>query len=388
MMTHDPDNAVSATPRSCARRRLAVWTAIGLMSVALLAAVIIGSRPQCRRALRLWRTRRAQRNGLRSLLAKERLPAGIVVEGGRAYRLIDGAEMVLIPSGRFVMGDDENRDERPVRTVTLSAYLIDVHEVTNRQFKQFVNSHPQWRPGRVDSPTYLPHWSTGTYPPGREAHPVHHVSWEAALAYAEWVGATLPTEAQWEKAARGGLAGKQFPWGDGPDPTMANWGRPRWPHNQPGRPCEAAAFLGAKFDSSSTTPVGAFPANGYGLHDVAGNVWEWCLDFYDPRFYHDAPPEDPAELRGVAVFDALGWGQYVQAHVARGGSWFRRPAMCRCANRSYDHFVVPAIAELSDYYYGFRCAIPLASTRRAAYSAGSAAMTTRKPIHGSPSLGR
>ena len=264
--------------------------------------------------------------------------------------------MCVIPEGDFLMGDTLNRDEGPVRRIYLSPYLIDKFEVTNRQYLKFTAPCPQWAPSAVSDPTYLPHWRNDTYPPQQDRHPVHHVTWQAAQAYADWAGAALPTEAQWEKAARGGLQSKQYPWGDAPDPTKSNWGRPRWPHCEPGRPNEPESFEGAKFSNPGTTPVGSFPPNGYGLHDVAGNVWEWCADWYSPRYYDVVPGHNPGETAQIAVFEVLGWGKFVSARSARGGSWYRRPAMCRCANRSYDHFAAP-LTHLTEYYYGFRCVV-------------------------------
>ena len=180
--------------------------------------------------------------------------------------------MVLIPAGTFQMGSndfahiDEWADEQPVHTVHLDAFYMDKYEVTNAQFKAFVDANPQWHKGQVadkfDTGLHLLHWGN-TYPAGKADYPVRHVNWYAAMAYAEWAGKRLPTEAEWEYAARGGLAGKQYPWGDDePTPDLANYS----PQNV-------------------TTPVGQYAANGYGLFDMASNVWEWCLDEYDADFY-------------------------------------------------------------------------------------------------------
>ncbi len=347
-----PDESRSLRKKSV--RRLAC---AGLALVAAAIGVVLF--PPARYWLHCRRVRWKQRAALDRLEAASALPPGLRREGDIVWRLKDAAAMRLIPSGWFRMGDTENRDEGPPHAVYLSPYLIDAYEVTNRQFKQFLRACPRWRPEHVGVSWYLKSWKSGSYPPGRGDYPVHHVSWEAAKAYAVWAGAALPTEAQWEKAARGGLTGKQFPWGDKPDPRLANWGRPRWPHNQAGRPCEPEAFRGARFDNPGPSPVGSFPPNAYGLYDMAGNVWEWCEEYYHPRYHELAATVDPAGLPEIAVFEVLGWGLFVTAHSARGGSWYRRPSMCRCANRSYDHLVAPPIVELSDYYYGFRCVIPL-----------------------------
>ena len=307
-------------------------------------------------------TRWQQRRATRRLLRAPALPAGIVHKDGRLIRQKDGAEMVLIPAGEFAMGGQGDPDERPMRDVYLDAYLIDKLEATNRQFKCFIDACPEWTPSRVqrdDLPEpYLPHWRDDTCPPSRERHPVHHVSWEGAQAYARWAGAALPTEAQWEKAARGGLRDRRYPWGDERDPRMANWGRARWPHLKPGKPIVEGDFHRARLDNQSTAAVGSFPANASGLHDMVGNVWEWCADWYAPDFYRTAPSRNPTGPAEAVLFRFLGWDLHVTARCVRGGSWYRRPYLCRSGNRSYDHFAAP-ISQLTEYYYGFRCVVPL-----------------------------
>jgi formylglycine-generating enzyme required for sulfatase activity len=310
-------------------------------------------------AFRSWRARQSQGRALQRLAAQGLIPEGVVYEGDRLLRRKDGAEMVVIPEGDFWMGSDEHEeDERPARNIYLSAYLIDKFEVTNRQFRLFVEASPQWAPDAVADEMYLRHWRNGDYPADQADHPVHHVPWEAAQAYAQWAGAALPTEAQWEKAARGGLTAKAFPWGDDPDPDQANWGRPRWMHARPGSGIDEESLAGAKFDSTGTTPVGAYPANHYGLHDMAGNVWEWCLDWYDSNYLHRMSHRDPAASNQPTPIDFLAWGVVITPRAARGGSWYRRPNLCRCSNRSFDHLLLP-ITHLTDYYYGFRCVVPL-----------------------------
>ena len=178
--------------------------------------------------------------------------------------------MVLIPAGTFQMGSDDEdaRDnEKPVHTVHLDAFYMDKYEVTNAQFKVFVDANPEWQKDNIDDQFHLGghlhHWTGTDYPAGEANHPVTEVSWYAAMAYAEWAGKRLPTEAEWEYAARGGLAGKKYPWGDA-EPTAND----------------------ANYDDNigTTLPVGAYAANGYGLYDMAGNVFEWCLDAYEGDF--------------------------------------------------------------------------------------------------------
>ena len=179
--------------------------------------------------------------------------------------------MVLIPAGQFQMGsedEDAHDNEQPVHTVHVDAFYMDVYEVTNAQFKAFVDANPQWRRYQIDprfhDGDYLGHWLGNTYPPGEANHPVVNVSWYAAMAYAAWAGKRLPTEAEWEYAARGGLAGQTYPWGD----TLTH----------------ADASYDSRYHPAPLA-VGNYPPNGYGLYDMAGNVWEWCLDEYDADVY-------------------------------------------------------------------------------------------------------
>ena len=160
-------------------------------------------------------------------------------------------------------GSDEvdGDDPQPRPTIHLDAFYMDKYEVTNAQFKAFVDANPEWQkhniPDKFHDGNYLRHWIGNGCLSARRNHPVGYVSWYAAMAYAKWAGKRLPTEAEWEYAARGGLAGKEYPWGDDkPTPYYANYGE----------------------HFGGTVSVGQYPANGYGLYDMAGNVAEWCLD--------------------------------------------------------------------------------------------------------------
>ena len=235
----------------------------------------------------------------------------------------DGAEMVLIPAGKFQMGSDNGEaDEKPVHTVYVNAFYMDVYEVTNAQFKVFVDAEPEWQKSRIPAKyhdgDYLKRWPGNSYPSGRGDHPVVFVSWYAAMAYAEWAGKRLPTEAEWEKAARGGLQGQKYPWGNGLDASQANYSR----------------------NLGGTTAIGSYDANGYGLYDMAGNVWEWCVDAYRKDFYAVSPSRNPAYLTD----------QTNTSRVLRGGSWHLSAQYLRVAYRDY-------YTPTNSYsYLGFRCA--------------------------------
>ena len=241
--------------------------------------------------------------------------------------------MVLIPAGTFEMGseDEEAYDhERPVHTVHLDAFYMDKYEVTNAQFKAFVDANPQWQKDRIEDRfhdgDYLGDWTGNNYPAGKAEHPVAWVSWYAAMAYAEWAGKRLPTEAEWEYAARGGLAGKKYPWGDAePTPADANYG---WHVND-------------------TTPVRRYAANGYGLYNMAGNVWEWCLDAYDSDFYAASESRNPIAGGEVDNFKTIPTDP---SRVLRGGS---RGFDALCLRVAYRSGRSPTFT--SDYF-GFRCA--------------------------------
>jgi formylglycine-generating enzyme required for sulfatase activity len=197
----------------------------------------------------------------------------------------DGCEAVLIPAGVFLMCPSR-------REVHLDAFYMDRTPVTNRQFARFMQVtgyRPQHR--GPEAGRFLAHWVRGAIPRGLEEHPVVNVSWEDACAYASWAGKRLPSEAEWEKAARG-TDGRKYPWGKAePSPSRAHYG---------GR-------------HRGTSPVGVYPegASPYGVYDMAGNVLEWCEDVDDPRFYMDGPSRNPRNTLKSAR----------PLYVMRGGSW-------------------------------------------------------------------
>ena len=250
--------------------------------------------------------------------------------------------MVLIPAGEFEMGSndaDADNDEQPVRAVFVDAFYMDATEVTNAEYKRFVEANPQWQKDRISeeyhSGAYLWDWKGNHYPSGKGNHPVVYVSWYGAMAYAAWAGKRLPTEAEWEYAARGGLVGKRYSWGN--------------------------MFPSANYVRSveGTTAVGSYPANGYGLHDMAGNVWEWCLDKYKSDFYLTFPRGRVARnpFSGVRSVKWLldNWTEFKISRALHGGFPFRvlRGGSFAPYVRVADRFYWPPAHTLKSC--GFRC---------------------------------
>ncbi|GAA0541000.1 formylglycine-generating enzyme family protein [Chitinophaga japonensis] len=290
--------------------------------------------------------------------------------GQTAAAAADSTGMVLVPGGTFEMGagDAQARpDEQPVHSVQVDSFLMDAHEVTNAEFAAFVaatgyvttaekpitmeemmNALPPGSPepdssllqagSLVFSPPNHPvplndvsQWwafvtgaswqhpeGPGSNITGREQYPVVHVSWEDAQAYARWAGKRLPTEAEWEYAARGALVGQPFTWGteaiDAGQPKANTWNG-RFPYDNTKRD----GFYG-------TGPVKSYAPNGYGLYDMAGNVWEWCADWYDANYYAQVPaaahnPEGPAK-----GFDPADPAE--AKRVIRGGSFMCSDEYC------------------------------------------------------------
>ncbi len=195
----------------------------------------------------------------------------------------DNALMVLIPAGEFQMGSENSENEMPVHTVYLDDFYMDVHEVTNAQYQEFLNATGHELPEYWDDPRF-----------NAPDQPVVGVTWYDAVAYCQWAGKRLPTEAEWEKAARGGLVGYKYPWGDTLTRDNANY-----------------VGTGGTDIWNDTSPVRSFAPNGYGLFDMIGNVYEWCLDYYDYNYYYISPsynPMGPEEgntrvLRGGSCYD-------------------------------------------------------------------------------------
>jgi formylglycine-generating enzyme len=291
--------------------------------------------------------------------------------------------MMWIPGATFLMGSNEGLpDEAPAHEVTVAGFWMDKTEVTNEQFAKFVEATgyvtlAERKPDAKDFPDAPPealvpgsvvftppqggdvdlqnHYSWWSYVPGanwrhpegpssnlegREKHPVVHVAWDDAMAYCQWAGKRLPTEAEWEHAARGGLHGQPFVWGA----------------NRPEDWKKAANIWQGKFPTQNseqdgyrtTAPVASFPPNGYGLHDMAGNVWEWCADWYRPDYYRSSPKLNP---KGPdSSFDPNEPG--VPKRVIRGGSFLCSDVYCSGYRPSAR---MKSSADTGLSHTGFRC---------------------------------
>jgi formylglycine-generating enzyme required for sulfatase activity len=307
--------------------------------------------------------------------------------------------MVWVAGGEFLMGTNDDQSwpaEHPAHKVRVDGFWIDETEITNAQFKQFVDAtgyvttaeqKPDWDelklqlpPGTPKPPddqlvaasmVFMPpdhevalddigQWWTwapgacwkhpegpGSNLDGRETHPVVHVSWDDAMAYCKWAGKRLPTEAEWEYAARGGLVGKRYVWGDEPPSDT--------------RP-QCNIFIGRFPDAVSkqdqyprTAPVKSFPPNGYGLYDMAGNVWEWCSDWYRADIYR----QQLKASRGEAITNPQGPPKsydpaepFAPKRVHRGGSFLCNDSYCSNYRPSGRRGTTPDSAMS---HLGFRC---------------------------------
>ena len=217
-------------------------------------------------------------------------------------------EMVPIPAGEFIMGIEGDGDSSPAHQVRLDSFSIGKHEVTNAQYEKFCTETDR------DLPFF---WGKEDFRCGPDFpdHPVVSVTWSDAKAYAEWKGMRLPTEAEWECAARGGLVGMNYPNADEIEPAMANY-----------------------WKSEGTEPVGSYPPNGLNLHDMAGNALEWVSDKYDMDYYQSSPVENP-----------LG-PEKGKFRVVRGGGWHTGPGCIKV------HYRNGLKSNWADFNVGFRCA--------------------------------
>ena len=261
---------------------------------------------------------------------------------------IEREGMVLINGGKFLMGTEDGMSyEAPVHEVTIKSFWMDRHEVTVAEFSMFVSATGYktdaekfgWS-GAFDlktgewKRTKGANWRHPDAPRSEAAsnEPVCQVSWNDAAAYTKWAGKRLPTEAEWEYAARGGLVQKKYSWGDELRPNgkpLANW----WQGNFPDQNTGEDGFIGR-------APVESFPPNGFGLYDVTGNVWEWCADWYTDDYYLKSARDDP---RGP---------DDGKERVIRGGSWMCAENFCtnyRVASRSQ------ATPDSGLNNLGFRC---------------------------------
>ncbi len=227
----------------------------------------------------------------------------------------DGSVLIEIPAGDFVMGSDEYRDSKPRFNLNLDAYWIGKHEVTNRQFAAFVQATGYQAEGN---------WRQ-SFKPGLENHPVVSVSWYDAQAYCRWAGLRLPTEAEWEKAARG-LDGRLYPWGDTWDAQKCN--------NRDLKRPDLLARMASVHNGRGTLPIGSFPegASPFGLLDAAGNVFEWTTSPFDPYPYRT---DDGREANDDPIEVSLRGGGWAYRHVG----FFRTDTRSRCKPPIFTFFV-------------------------------------------------
>ena len=268
--------------------------------------------------------------------------------------------MVRIPAATFRMGTDISKvseiaaqfniqnhpdliqAETPQHAVTIDSFWLDRFEVTNAAFQKFIRARPEWSatriPRQLNNGNYLNDWIGKNFPVGQANHPVVNVTWYAAFAFCEWSGKRLPTEAEWEFAARGGLQGRTFPWGnDLVDSSRAN-------------------YRGS--DLNAPTAVGSYPANGYGLFDMAGNVWEFVADEWGP--YSDSPQVNPVAGDFVPFFvpfkqakgsaSPMTFPGVTTRRVIRGGSFAGAPLNLRVTYRDSHP------PDGAQPFVGFRCA--------------------------------
>lgn len=300
-------------------------------------------------------------------------------------------DMVWIPGGTFKMGSEEHYpEEAPVHQVTVDGFWMDKYSVTNAQFARFVKAtgyvtlaerppdpalYPdappenliagslvfKMTPGPVNL-QFIDQWwawtpgaswrrpeGPGSHIRKRNRHPAVHIAYEDAAAYAKWIGKALPTESEWEIAARGGLEGAAFTWGDEHEPEggpMAN----TWQGEFPWQNLVTDGFEG-------TAPVGSFPPNGYGLHDMAGNVWDWTDDWWAEKHPEDADkpcciPTNPRNENIDASYDPAAPQWKIARKVVKGGSYLCAPNYCLRYRPSARR---PQMIDTGTTHIGFRC---------------------------------
>lgn len=302
--------------------------------------------------------------------------------------------MLLIPAGSYLMGYDgelARADEQPVHPVKVSSFWMDEHEVTNREYQKFVDAtgyrtlaeiDPDWEElkkqvppgtpkppdsvlvagsmvfkptdGPVDLNNFFLWWAwqpganrlhpdgPGSNIDGKDDHPVVHVCWFDAAAYCKWRGGRLPTEAEWEWAAKGGLNNKVYPWGN-QDIAIGGYKANAWQGDFPYKNTAADGYM-------TTAPVKSFAANGYGLYDMGGNVWEWCLDRYDETYYRQI--EDTLiDPKGPEISYSKR-DPYTPVRVQRGGSYLCNSVYCASYRVSAR---MPGAPDTGMPHVGFRC---------------------------------
>ncbi|MEO0081393.1 MAG: SUMF1/EgtB/PvdO family nonheme iron enzyme [candidate division WOR-3 bacterium] len=311
-------------PAVSGERKKTGWIVAGILAVlaaVVVIAIVAGSR-----------SRDAARTGQGDNRGQETAPTRMTALGrnSQGYEeflwLKDSSVMIKIPAGTFTMGsNDGGPDGKPVHQVYLDEYYIDKYEVTNRQYKQFCDATGRSYPSDPDFLGMTDYFTR--YPD----YPVVNVSWKDAKAYCDWAGKQLPTEAEWEKAARG-TDSRKYPWGNSePTGSRCNFADRNTDYGWSDKSADDGY--------ARTAPVGSFPsgASPYGCMDMAGNVWEWCNDWYKDNYYGSSASNNPqGPSSGLA-------------RVSRGGSWYYLARDLRCANRagfepSYRHG-----------HLGFRC---------------------------------
>ncbi|MBS24061.1 MAG: gliding motility-associated lipoprotein GldK [Gammaproteobacteria bacterium] len=278
--------------------------------------------------------------------------------------------MIWIENGSFIMGSDQGLlDERPAHKVNLNGFWIDQYEVTNAEFVKFVTEtgYESYSEEVEDSLVFVSPYLTPGQPlrpmswwklvanadwqhpegeqdsiEGKENHPVVHVTYEDASAYCNWLDKELPTEAQFEYAARGGLEGEIYSWGSQPrhrHEAMTNHWQGNFPYHNENSDGHA-----------NTAPVGSFPPNNYGLYDITGNVWEWVSDWYHPNYYSNSPRRNPT---GVPRAESLDPNEpTLPKRSIRGGSFLCSENYCSGFRVSAR---MPAEPSSSTNHTGFRC---------------------------------